>query len=164
MTRDEWQRAVLTAKMVALDNLKRLEKDPKDKIALEYFRSSEYRRWFVTPADTCIAGIVTYHRMPIAVAQSLEPMNIMHTQVEEHAAPLKFCQRCGEAIPTWRRKYCIHCAPIAKRERAMAAQRRLYARRKAVRQKERTVTSLLQALKDLQVRIAALIKELEKKE
>lgn len=54
---NEWQELVLTAMLIALDHLKALEKDSKDRAAISYFHGLEFKRWFATPAKEPIDAI-----------------------------------------------------------------------------------------------------------
>lgn len=41
---NEWQELVLTARIIALDHLKALEKDPQNRAAISYFHGLEFKR------------------------------------------------------------------------------------------------------------------------
>lgn len=169
MTRDEWQRAVLTAKMVALDNLKRLEKDPKDGVALEYFHGAEYKRWFQTPPEVSLDGVIKYHRQPIAVAKSLEIVPAMpFIPADLELDPKHICVRCGVPIPSYKKRYCIRCSALIRKERERRNSQKAAAKKKELRRLKRlkktkeSLVASLDTLREITERLTRMISKLQK--
>lgn len=91
---NEWQELVLTARLIALDHLKALEKDSKDRAAISYFHGLEFKRWFSTPAKEAIEGVTVWNRKPIAVAKSLHLVEAPPPFAIK-SKPARHCKQCG---------------------------------------------------------------------
>ena len=153
---NEWQELVLTARLIALDHLKALEKDPQNRAAISYFHGLEFKRWFSTPAKEPIDAITIWHRKPIAVAKSLKLVDDP-PQFAIPSKPARHCKQCGAEIPRGR----IYCKRKIERNQRRAEKRRK--QRAAKREKARLeLISQLTKLRSATRRLTKMIEKLKK--
>ena len=169
MTRDEWQSAILTARLVALENLRRLAKNPKDGVALEYFHGAEYKRWFQTPPEVSLDGVIKYHRQPIAIAKSLKIVPVMpFIPADLEFDPKHICVRCGVPIPSYKKRYCVRCSAIVRKERerrnskSAAAKKKEQRRLKRLKKTKEALAASLDNLREITERLTRMISKLQK--
>ena len=158
---NEWQELVLTARLIALDHLKALEKDSKDRAAISYFHGLEFKRWFATPAKEPIDAITLWHRKPIAVAKSLKLVDDP-PQFAIPSKPARHCKQCGAEIPRGR-IYCNDCKIKRKIERNQRRAEKRRKQRAAKREKARLeLISQLTKLRSATRRLTKMIEKLKK--
>lgn len=158
---NEWQELVLTARIIALDHLKALEKDPQNRAAISYFHGLEFKRWFSTPAKEPIDAITIWHRKPIAVAKSLKLVDDP-LQFAIPSKPARHCKQCGAEIPRGR-IYCNDCKIKRKIERNQRRAEKRRKQRAAKREKARLeLISQLTKLRSATRRLTKMIEKLKK--
>lgn len=160
---NEWQELVLTARLIALDHLKALEKDPEDRAAISYFHGLEFKRWFSTPAKEAIEGVTVWNHKPIAVAKSLHLVEAPPPFAIK-SKPARHCKQCGVEIPRGR----IYCDDCKIKRRIEYNQHRAENRRKQraeMREKARLdLISQLTKLRSATRRLTKMIEKLKKNE